>query len=133
MASFLTPLIRDPRSTYRLRNQRSGAVLAERVLTAFDSETRRTGLLKHATFPEGEALVIAPTSAIHTFFMKFPIDVVFVGRDGRVLKLRSRVAPWRIAVGFGAHAVVELPAGVLSRVDTIQGDILEVGLSETRP
>jgi hypothetical protein len=69
-------------------------------------------------------MVIAPTSAVHTFFMRFPIDVAFVTRDGRVLKTYAALAPWRIAAAFRAHAVVELPAGTLSRCDTIPGDTL---------
>jgi uncharacterized protein len=101
-------------------------VVASHVLTAFDSDARRTGLLKHDHLPEGDALVIAPCNAVHTFFMKFPIDVAFVTRDGRVIKIRSRVAPWRIAASLRAYAVIELAAGTLERTDTARGDRLEV-------
>jgi uncharacterized membrane protein (UPF0127 family) len=101
-------------------------VLADRILTAFDSHSRRTGLLKHDTLPAGDALVIAPCGAVHTFFMRFPIDLVFVDRDGRVLKTRERVAPWRVAGSLRAFATIELPAGTLERTKTARGDVLSV-------
>ena len=69
-------------------------------------------------------MVIAPSNAIHTFFMRFPIDVAFVTRDGRVVKICSSVKPWRMAASFRAYAVVELPAGTLARCETMVGDFL---------
>lgn len=74
----------------------------------------------------GEALVIAPCGAVHTAFMRFAIDVAFLDRDGRVVKLAPGVAPWRIRAAFRAFAVVEMAAGsVLGRV-VQPGDVLEV-------
>jgi len=123
MASFLKPLL-DGASTRRIINQRNNQVVATDVLTAFDSATRRTGLLKHDSLREGSALVIAPTNAIHTFFMRFAIDVAFVRRDGLVVKVRHALPPWRMAAALRGHAVIELPAGTLRRSDTAAGDIL---------
>jgi len=124
--AFLDPLLRGSESTHALLNQRTGAVVADRVLTAFDSRSRRAGLLAYASLPDGAAMVIAPTSAIHTFFMRFPIDVAFVTRDGRVVKTCSWVKPWRVAAALRAFAVVELPAGTLARCETVPGDRLVV-------
>jgi uncharacterized membrane protein (UPF0127 family) len=109
---------------------RNGQVIARRVETAFDSKSRRTGLLHHDRLAEGDALVIAPCNAIHTFFMKFSIDVAFVSRVGQILKARSHVGPWRIGGSLRAHAVIELPAGTLERTGTVAGDVLEVQVSE---
>ena len=67
-------------------------------------------------------MIIAPTSAIHTFAMRFAIDVMFVSKDGRVLKVRRDVKPRRIAAAWRAFAVVELPAGAIERSDTRPGD-----------
>ena len=67
-------------------------------------------------------MVIAPTNAIHTFFMKFAIDVAFVARDGRVLKVRTNLGPWRMAFSLRAYAAVEMPAGTLTKIDTAPGD-----------
>ena len=126
MPSFLSPLLRNPTQDFRLQNARTGTVVADRLLQAFDSVSRRTGLLKHVSLPEGCAMIIAPGSAIHTWFMKFPIDVVFVAKDGRIVKTRSTLDPWRLAAAWQAYAVIELPAGTLERSATARGDHLLV-------
>jgi hypothetical protein len=74
-------------------------------------------------------MVIAPSNAVHTFVMRFPIDLAFVTRDGRVVKTRSGVRPWRVAAAFRAYAVIELPAGTLARCDTVPGDTLAIEAS----
>lgn len=101
-------------------------IVASRVELAVDSESRRRGLLGRDQLDEGAALIIAPSSAIHTFSMRFAIDVVFVARDGRVLKTYAAVGPRRIAFRFGAFAVIELPAGALSASPVNAGDIVQV-------
>jgi uncharacterized membrane protein (UPF0127 family) len=126
MPSFLSPLLRGDAAPYRLENVRTGTVVAERLLTAFDSPTRRKGLLGRDSLPEGTALIIAPCNAVHTFFMRFAIDVAFVTREGRVLKVRAAVRPWRMTAALRAFAVVELPAGALALTNTVAGDILAV-------
>jgi uncharacterized membrane protein (UPF0127 family) len=70
---------------------------------------------------DGSALSIAPCHAIHTFFMRFAIDALFVSRDGRVLKVRGDVGPRRIAAAWRAFAVVELRAGAIERSGTRKG------------
>jgi uncharacterized membrane protein (UPF0127 family) len=126
MPSFLSPLLREGVAQYRLENVRSGAVVASRLLTAFDSQARRKGLLGRDSLPEGTALVIAPSNAVHTFFMRFAIDVAFVTREGRIVKTRAAVRPWRMTGALRAFAVVELPAGALAFSNTVAGDVLAV-------
>src|SRR4051794_8767453 len=126
MRSFLTPLRTASAASLVLRNQRTGAVVATRLLPALDSETRRTGLLKHDRLPEGEAMLIAPTNAIHTFFMKFPIDVAFVRKDGRIVKIRAAMPAWRMSAAWGGYAVVEMAAGSFERAGTVAGDHLAI-------
>jgi uncharacterized membrane protein (UPF0127 family) len=94
--------------------------------TAFDSGTRRRGLLGRAGLDEGSALIIAPCSAIHTFFMRFAIDVAFVDRSGHVVRGSRRIPPWRVGLGIGAWAAIELPAGTLATTQTRPGDRLEL-------
>jgi uncharacterized protein len=125
MATFVSPLLRG-HGEHELRNERTGAVLASHVLTAFDSESRRTGLLKHESLPQGHGLIIAPSNAVHTFFMRFAIDLAFVAKDGRVVKVRAAVPPWRLSGALRAYAVVELPAGTLERTGTVRGDRLVI-------
>lgn len=123
---FLTPLVRHPNAPNRIFNQRTGAVLADRIHGAFDSGARRAGLLGRDTFPDGHAMVIAPTNAVHTFFMRFPIDLAFVDKNGQVVKTCAAVKPWRLAAALRAFAVIELPAGSLARSDTAKGDRLSI-------
>jgi uncharacterized membrane protein (UPF0127 family) len=126
MASFLDPLLRSEGSSFALTNARHHRVVARTLLTAFDSRSRRQGLLQHASLPDDCALIIAPSGAIHTFSMRFVIDVAFVARDGRVLKLRRDMPPWRVAAAWRAFAVIELAAGALERTDTRPGDTLQI-------
>ena len=126
MPSFLNPLLRDPSGSYRLINERTGSVVADHLIGAFDSKTRRTGLLAHESFPTGSAMIIAPTSAIHTFFMKFAIDVLFVSKEGEVLKACKALRPWRMAASWGAYGVIELAAGATAWSGVQQGDSLAV-------
>jgi len=129
MKSFLDPLLRKSAPPLVLTNSRTNQVVASTLVPAFDSASRRRGLLKHNCLPEGSALVIAPTNAIHTFFMRFAIDVAFVSKDGRVLKVRRAMPAWRMAAAWRAFAVVELPPGALERAGVQPGDMLRV---ETR-
>jgi uncharacterized membrane protein (UPF0127 family) len=105
---------------------RNGRVLANDLIVAFDSKTRKTGLLKHESLGDGSAMLIAPTNAVHTFFMRFPIDIAFIRRDGLIVKIYAALPPWRIAAALRAHAVIEMPAGALERNDTRVGDILSI-------
>ena len=126
MTSFVQPLLREGTDGQSLANARNGRVVADRVITAFDSRSRRKGLLKQDSMAEGSALIIAPSNAIHTFFMRFAIDVAFVSKDGQVLKIRRAMPAWRLAASLRAFAVVELPAGALDRSDVRPGDQLVV-------
>jgi uncharacterized membrane protein (UPF0127 family) len=108
-----------------LRNLRNGAVLADRVERAVSVRARLRGLLGRDGLAEGDALAIEPCTSIHTFFMRFAIDVVFVARDGRAVRAISSMKPWRATRIYPAAAlVVELPAGTLARTDTREGDAL---------
>jgi uncharacterized membrane protein (UPF0127 family) len=126
MAKGFVSSLRGDASGLCIRNERNGRVLADRIIPALDSKSRRTGLLGRDSLPVGHAMVIAPTNAVHTWFMRFPIDIAFVDRQGRVVKACHSVKPWRLAAAFRGYAVIELAAGSLARCDTISGDILSV-------
>ena len=108
-----------------IRNLTRGTVLADKAVVADTSEKRRTGLLKHTGLAAGEGLWIKPSEGVHTFGMKFAIDVIFVAKKGAVLKLRPNMVRRRIAFCLRAHSVVELPTGVILASDTAVGDQLE--------
>ena len=97
----------------RLLHDRTGADIATAVTLADTRASRRRGLLGRDSLDEGEALMLSPCTAIHTFFMRFTIDVIFVDRDSRVVRTVSRMRPWRIAMAWRARSVIELPAGWL--------------------
>jgi uncharacterized membrane protein (UPF0127 family) len=124
MANFLLPLIEDADGVYQLRNVRNGLLVAETVIPAFEPAARRKGLLGRDSLAEGSAMVIAPTNAIHTFWMRFPIDVLFVRRNGTVVKVARNVPPWRAVVGLRGYAVIELPSGALAPGAVAEGDVL---------
>ena len=102
-----------------------GTVLAERALVADTSEKRRTGLLKHSSLPEGEGLWIVPCEGVHTFGMKFPIDVLYLSKKKVVLKARPNMVRSRISFCLRAHSVLELPAGMIAQTGTTPGDQLD--------
>jgi uncharacterized membrane protein (UPF0127 family) len=126
MVNFLLPLIRPAGSGFELRNVRTGRVIANTIIPAFESATRRKGLLGRDSLVDGAAMIIAPTNAIHTFGMRFPIDVVFVRRNGEVVKVREGVVPWRASMAHLAYAVIEMPAGSVARAQLKVGDVVGV-------
>jgi len=110
----------------RVTNQTRGRMLADRADIADTSAKRRTGLLKHKGLAPGEGLWIVPCEGVHTFAMKFPIDVVFLNRKRKILKIRPNMVRRRIALSLMAHSVLELPAGTLEETGTERGDQLEL-------
>jgi uncharacterized membrane protein (UPF0127 family) len=87
---------------------------------------RMRGLLGKGELKCGEGLLLRPAPAVHTLFMRFPIDAVFLGRDLTVLRVASDLRPWRMARCKGARAVLELPAGAAGRRGIARGDQLEL-------
>ncbi|MGH9657077.1 MAG: DUF192 domain-containing protein [Bryobacteraceae bacterium] len=109
----------------RVRNQDRGTTLADAADVADTSEKRRRGLLKHTGLKPGEGLWISPCESVHSFFMKFAIDVVYLDRKKRVKKTRSAMVPWRMSACLTAHSVLELPVGTIESTGTRAGDQLE--------
>jgi uncharacterized protein len=129
MAShFLTPMLKASAAADHLMlwNERSGRPLATHLEGAFDSASRRRGLLGRDGLAEGSALIIAPCQAVHTFRMRFPIDIVFADRQGLVVHVRSNVGARRLAGAWRAFATIELPSGAARRADLLVGDRLVV-------
>jgi len=108
-----------------VRNVTRGSVLGNEVDVADTRAKRNTGLLKHTGLEPGHGLWIVPCEGIHTFFMKFAIDVVFIDRKRRVRKVVRDLGPWRLAMSMTAHSVIELPVGVIDASGTQKGDQLE--------
>jgi uncharacterized protein len=107
-----------------VRNQTRNALLGDAVEVADSSAKRRVGLLRHERLEPGTGLWIVPCESVHTFFMKFPIDLVYVDKKRKVRKVRHAVPPWRLSACFTAHSVLELPAGTVEKTGTVAGDQL---------
>ena len=90
-------------------------VLCESCIVADRPLTRLRGLLGRSELRAGEGLLLRPSPSIHTWFMRFPIDAVFVDGELRVLAVRRALRPWRMAGRRGARAVLELAAGEAER------------------
>ncbi len=110
----------------RARNVTRDQMLADKADIANTSALRRQGLLKHTQLGPGEGLWIVPCEGVHTFGMKFAIDVLFLDKKRRVVKLVPDMGRRRFALSLWAHSVLELPAGTAQATGTLVGDQLEL-------
>jgi uncharacterized protein len=101
-----------------------GRVVVEDCLVAARPLRRMRGLLGRTTLPGGEGILLRPAASIHTFFMRFPIDAVFLDRELVVIGIERALRPWRVAARKGAHSVLELAAGECERRGLREGDVL---------
>lgn len=116
---------REPDVRWKIVNLTRQTILADRAKVADDAATRNKGLLGRNGLEPGEGLWITPCEAVHTFFMRFAIDLVYVDRHKQVRKVRSHVTPWRMSACLSAHSIVELPSGTVHATQTKPGDRLE--------
>lgn len=117
----------------QLINQTSGETILSRLEAAGGFWKRLIGLMGRADIPDDYGLYLSPCSSIHCFFMRFPIDVVFINRDHVVVAVYPSLMPWKVALpGSGAYAAIEAGAGQLAHRVT-PGDVLimKEAVSET--
>ncbi len=106
--------------------------LATKVRKADNFITRLVGLLRRTKLGPEEALWLMPSKGIHTIGMKFPIDVVFLNRESKVIGISSGMAPYRIScIRLRGYSVLELPTGMIRKSHTEIGDQLEISLAES--
>lgn len=102
-----------------------GEIVSTNVRVADRFQDRLLGLMFKKSLEEGESLYISPCNSIHTFFMMFSLDVAFVDKNLKVVKVLSEMKPWRMSwLYLNAHSVVEMKAGTLS-LKIKEGDTLE--------
>jgi uncharacterized protein len=101
-----------------------GRAVCERCVIADAPLARMKGLLGKKELGRGEGILLRPAASVHTWFMRFPIDVVFLDRELRVLRVVPALAPWKAAGSKGAAAVLELAAGECARRGLTTGDRL---------
>ena len=97
-------------------------VCRARVAKSFAARLR--GLMGVADLPAGQGVLFPRTSSVHTHFMRFPIDVVFLDGERRIVAVRRALKPWRFAAAKAARSVLELPAGECERLGLAEGDAL---------
>lgn len=115
---------RSPRSSEPMMawNATRGRYLATQLEVADDAAARCKGLLGREELAPGSGLWIYPCESVHTFAMRFPIDLVYLDQNCVVKKVRSRVRPGRMSACLSARSVIELPAGTVDGTGTIAGD-----------
>jgi hypothetical protein len=107
----------------KITNKTKGTTLADNAYLAADLFSRLKGLLGRKCLREGEALIIRPSNSIHTFFMRFAIDVLFVDRQNKIIAALKDILPWRVSpVYWNAYYVVELSRGVIEKTGTSAQD-----------
>lgn len=111
----------------KVYNSTQNNLIADDVKVADNFVTRTFGLIPKSSLSEGEGLLIKPCCSIHTFFMKFAIDVLFVNKKNEIVALYENVKPWRILpIHFSSHYVIELSAGTITAKNITKHDIISI-------
>lgn len=111
---------------FRAHNLNRGTALVTRLKLADTSRQRRKGLLGRSALEPGEGLWIFPCESVHTFGMRFSIDLIYLDSRQRVIKLQTSFSPWRMSVCIRAKSVLEVRAGSIQHSATCVGDQLEI-------
>jgi len=122
---LVPPPVENEDVPLRVVNVTRGTELAARVEVASSGARRRKGLLGRDGLEPGGGLWIVPCESVHTFFMRFPIDLVYLDRNNKVRKVRHAVGAWRASASLSAHSVLELGAGTVRGTGTMRGDLVE--------
>jgi len=110
----------------RVRNVTRKVELGQKVRVAASMVARAVGLLTTPSLRSGEGLWLSPCKSIHTFFMRYPIDVLFLDHGGKVLHQKT-YSPWKVSGWYGkSNGALELPAGTLHQAHTQIGDLIEM-------
>ncbi len=111
----------------KVYNSTQNNLIADDIKVADNFITRTFGLIPKESLNEGEGLLIKPCCSIHTFFMKFAIDVLFVNKKNEIVALYENVKPWRILpIHTASHYVIELSAGRISNKNIQKSDIIQI-------
>lgn len=104
-------------------NERTGRIVVHELVAADNPWKAFKGLMLRQDFPNGRGMIFRPARGIHTYFMRFPIDLIYLDRENRVVKIRPAMAPWRFDF-TSASAVIEMNAGASAANDIRPGDVL---------
>ncbi|MDQ6695503.1 MAG: DUF192 domain-containing protein [Chloroflexota bacterium] len=114
-------------NTMHILNETRNTTMAGSARRANNFLARGRGLMFTPVLPAGDGLVIEPCNSIHMFFMRYPLDIVFLDKQGAVTFMYRGIKPWRVGrIVSGAHLAIELPEGVISASGTQLGDLISV-------
>lgn len=109
----------------RITNRKNGRLLAEHCDVAGSFLKRFKGLMGKKSLVKGQGLLILPCNSIHMFFMRFPIDAVFLDKNNKIVRIEKNLKPWSVSKPvFRVNSVLELPSGAVSETGTETGDTL---------
>ena len=111
----------------RIINLKNNTLLADRVKVADTFWGRLIGLLNRKSLEKGGALILKPSCSVHTLFMRFAIDVLFLDKKGKIIAVHSSFKPFRLSpIYFHANLTIEFPANTLKLTDTQKGDYIKI-------
>ena len=110
----------------KVLHTKTGTILGEKVKLATSFSDRLIGLMFRSEMGEIDGLILDPCNSVHNCFVRFPIDVVFLTSENKIVKIIRNFRPWRFSwIYFSAKRVLELPGGSLGS-SISEGDMLEV-------
>jgi uncharacterized protein len=110
-----------------LVNLSNGEILANKLKTAYRFFQRLKGLMFTSELPIGEAVHLQPCQSVHTFFMKYDIDVIYLDKEMKIVEMTHAMKPSKVgSIVKNAYSVIELPAGSISKTDTKVGHVLQI-------
>jgi hypothetical protein len=111
----------------KIINLTKNILLSEEALLSASFLKRLKGLLGRKSLRKDQAMILRPANSVHTFFMHFPIDVLFVDRNNIVVKAIKNLSPFKATgIYFKSACVIEFPAGVIQETQTTEGDYLQI-------
>ena len=109
---------------YKLKAS-SGEIICHKMIVASNTLSRMKGLMFSSELPDCDGFLISPCNSIHTFFMRYPLDIVFLDKNFKIVKVLYNLSAWRMTwIYFRSHQVLEMKAGTLKK-NLNQGETLE--------
>lgn len=112
-------------SLVRILNVTRSTQIANRAEVAGSGVKRSKGLLGRTGLAPGEGMWIIPCEAVHTFFMQFPLDLIYLDKKHCIKKVKTNVRPWRVSACLSAHSILELPVGTIRESHSQPGDLVQ--------
>ena len=117
---------------YTITNRTKGKVITERARFARSFFKRMFGYMFRARIEADDALIFYSAPSMHMFFMRFPLDIVFLDKSNKVIRIFKSIGPWRLANCFQSKVTIEFSADVTTKIPIELGDILDISAVSTK-